>query len=109
MERALMNTEAGKIQGNLVTWGFEEVQDYNVPWGNYDVKDTDGQVPQVGSDEYKQYMKAMVAAHGDQYPTELKMVPQPTVEEIAVSIMAEVIEFFWPSLTYLSASVLVPS
>jgi hypothetical protein len=29
----LMNTEAGKIQGNLVTWGFDEVQDYNVPWG----------------------------------------------------------------------------
>ena len=82
VERSLMNTEAGKIQGNLHTWGIAEVQNHKVPWGNYDVKDTDGQVPQVGTDEYKQYMKAMIAAHGDQYPKELKMVPQPTVEQI---------------------------
>ena len=27
-------------------------------------------------------MKAMIAAHGDQYPTELQQVPQPSVEEI---------------------------
>ncbi len=82
VERSLMNTEAGKIQGNLHTWGIAEVQNHKVPWGNYDVKDTDGQVPQVGSDEYKAYMKAMVAAHGDQFPKELTQVPQPTVEEI---------------------------
>ena len=82
VERSLMNTEAGKIQGNLHTWGIAEVQNHKVPWGNYDVKDTDGQVPQVGTPEYKDYMKAMIAAHGDQYPTELQMVPQPTVEEI---------------------------
>ena len=82
VERSLMNTEAGKIQGNLHTWGIAEVQDHKVPWGNYDVKDTDGQVPQVGSDEYKEYMKAMIAAHGDQFPTELTQVPQPSVEEI---------------------------
>ncbi|MGB5762358.1 MAG: hypothetical protein WBM58_07385 [Sedimenticolaceae bacterium] len=82
VERSLMNTEAGKIQGNLHTWGIAEVQDHKVPWGNYDVKDTDGQVPQVGTPEYKEYMKAMIAAHGDQYPTELQMVPQPSVEEI---------------------------
>ena len=82
VERSLMNTEAGKIQGNLHTWGIAEVQNHKVPWGNYDVKDTDGQVPQVGSDEYKAYMKAMIAAHGDQFPTELTQVPQPSVEEI---------------------------
>ena len=44
LKRSLMNTEAGKIQGNLHTWGIAEVQDHKVPWGNYDVKDTDGQV-----------------------------------------------------------------
>jgi len=82
LEKSLMNTEAGKIQGNLHTWGIPEVQYYKVPWGNYDVKDEDGQEPSVGSDEYKQYMTAMIAAHGDQFPTELKQVPQPTVEEI---------------------------
>ena len=82
VERSLMNTEAGKIQGNLHTWGIEEVQNYNVPWGNYDVKDIDGQVPQVGTQEYKQYMKAMVKAHPKQFPTKLTQVPLPTVEEI---------------------------
>jgi hypothetical protein len=82
LERALMNTEAGKLQGNLHTWGIKEVQNHKVPWGNYDVSDPDGPVPQVGSEEYKAYMKAMMGAHEDQFPTELKMVPQPTVEEI---------------------------
>ncbi len=82
VERSLMNTEAGKIQGNLHTWGVEEVQNHKVPWGNYDVVDTDGSVPQVGTDEYKEYMKVMMAAHNDQFPTELKQIPQPSVEEI---------------------------
>lgn len=49
LQRSLMNTEAGKIQGNLHTWGVEEVQNYNVPWGNYDIKDEDGAVPIVGT------------------------------------------------------------
>ncbi|MCB1761197.1 MAG: cytochrome C [Gammaproteobacteria bacterium] len=82
VERSLMNTEAGKLQGNLHTWGIAEVQNHNVPWGNYDVKDTDGSVPQVGTEGYKKYMEAMIEAHPKQLPTELQMVPQPTVEEI---------------------------
>ncbi|MGB5706642.1 MAG: hypothetical protein WBM41_07405, partial [Arenicellales bacterium] len=82
LEKALMNTEAGKIQGNLHTWGIPEVQSYKVPWGNYDVVDEDGPIPSVGTDEYKEYMTAMIAAHKEQFPTELKQVPQPTVEEI---------------------------
>ena len=82
LERALMNTEAGKLQGNLHTWGIKEVQNHKVPWGNYDVDDPDGPVPQVGSPEYKEYMAAMMAVHKEQFPTELQMVPQPSVEEI---------------------------
>lgn len=82
LQRALMNTEAGKIQGNLHTWGIEEVQDHNVPWGNYDVQDPDGAVPSIGTPEYKEYMAAMIAAHPKQFPTELQMVPQPSVAEI---------------------------
>ncbi len=82
LERSLMNTEAGKIQGNLHTWGVHEVQHYNVPWGNYDVKDEDGPVPMVGTDAYKAYMKAMIAEFPKQFPTELKQIPQPTVAEI---------------------------
>ncbi|MGB5994526.1 MAG: hypothetical protein WBG20_03835, partial [Candidatus Deferrimicrobiaceae bacterium] len=28
LDKSLMNTEAGKIQGNLHTWGFPEMRDY---------------------------------------------------------------------------------
>ena len=31
LEKSLMNTEAGKIQGNLHTWGIEEVQNHKIP------------------------------------------------------------------------------
>jgi hypothetical protein len=82
LEKSLMNTEAGKIQGNLHTWGIKEVFDHKVPWGNYDVKDSNGAVPDIGTKEYKDYMVAMIKAHPEQFPKELKMVPQPTVEEI---------------------------
>jgi len=82
LEKALMNTEAGKIQGNLHTWGIPEVQDHKVPWGNYDVKDADGPVPVVGTDAYKGYMKDMIAAHEDQFPTSLQQIPNPSVDEI---------------------------
>lgn len=56
-ELSLMNTEAGKIQGNLHTWGFEEVANFKVPYGNYDVEDLDGHEPFFGSEQYKEYMK----------------------------------------------------
>ena len=78
----LMNTEAGKIQGNLVTWGFEEVQDYNVPWGNYDAEDIDGLEPLSGTPAYKEYMAQQIAMYPKQYPESLKMIPQVTVDEV---------------------------
>ena len=82
LERALMNTEAGKIQGNLHTWGIEEVQNYKVPWGNYAVEDTDGPTPTVGTDAYKAYMAKLIKEHPDQLPTKLDQIPLPSVEEI---------------------------
>ncbi len=82
LELALMTTEAGKIQGNLHTWGIEDVQDYRVPWGNYDVTDTDGPAPLIGTEAYKAYMQDMVKVHPKQFPAELKQVPQPSVDEI---------------------------
>jgi len=80
LERALMNTEAGKIQGNMFTWTVQK--DHKVVWGNYDVEDTDGQTPMVGTEAYKAYMAAMIAEHPDQFPTSLQQLPNPTVEEI---------------------------
>ena len=77
-----MNTEAGKIQGNLHTWGIPEVMYHKVPWGNYDVVDGDGPVPSVGTDAYKAYMKDMMAAHKEQFPEKLDQIPLPSVDEI---------------------------
>jgi len=79
---SLMNSEAGKIQGNLHTWGFEEVANYKVPWGNYDVEDLDGPEPFFGSEKYKDYMKQQIALYPDQYPTSLKKMPSATMDEI---------------------------
>jgi hypothetical protein len=63
--------------------GYEErLENHKVPWGNYDVKDGDGPVPSVGTDAYKAYMKDMIAAHKEQFPTELAQIPQPSVDEI---------------------------
>ncbi|MFQ5549953.1 MAG: cytochrome C, partial [Gemmatimonadales bacterium] len=82
LERALMNTEAGKIQGNLNTWGIEETFNHQVPWGNYDVVDTDGPVPMVGTEAYRTYMSGMIENFPDQFPDHLDQIPNPSVEEI---------------------------
>ena len=38
-----MNTEAGKIQGNLWSWGVQESM--KVVWGNYDLADEEAPSP----------------------------------------------------------------
>ncbi len=75
IKKALMATEAGKIQGNLHTWGSEDTQ--KVKFANYDVKDTDGKTPAWGTDAYKKYMVAMIDKYPNQFPTELKQLPLP--------------------------------
>jgi len=80
LTKSLMNTEAGKLQGNLWTWGVQD--DRKAHWGNYDLEDTDGSEPTVGTDAYKRYMTAFVAAHPDQMPRALKQVPDVDVSAI---------------------------
>lgn len=77
---SLMNTEAGKLQGNLWSWGLQE--DHKVIWGNYDLVDEDGPEPSVGTDAYKAYMTEYVAMHPDQMPSEMKQVPEVDVAAI---------------------------
>ncbi len=79
---SLMNSEAGKIQGNLHTWGFSETANFKNPWANYDLEDIDGQEPIFGTETYKLYMKQQIALFPDQYPTSFKKLPSPTMEEI---------------------------
>ena len=80
LARALMQTEAGKIQGNMFTWTVQE--DHKVIWGNYDIDDPDGFVPTVGTDAYKAYIAQMIGAHPDQYPDSLVQLPNPSIEDI---------------------------
>lgn len=80
LTKSLMNTEAGKLQGNLWSWGVQESM--KVVWGNYDMVDEDGPTPSVGSDAYVDYMTKFATAHPDQIPTELKQVPDVDVNEI---------------------------
>ncbi|MDH3347353.1 MAG: hypothetical protein OEM02_04525 [Desulfobulbaceae bacterium] len=56
-----MNTKAGKIQGNLHTWGFDEVRNFKVTWGNYHTVDIDKIEPLSGTDAYKAYMKQQIS------------------------------------------------
>ncbi len=78
--KSLMNTEAGKLQGNLWSWGVQK--DHKVIWGNYTLTDDDGPEPMVGTDEYKAYMTAYVAAHPDQMPSRMTQVPAVDVTQI---------------------------
>ena len=75
MKKGLMATEAGKIQGNLHSWGSEPTK--KVKFANYDVKDEDGREPTWGTDTYKKYMLNMMDKYPDQFPTELKQLPLP--------------------------------
>lgn len=80
LKLSLMNTEAGKIQGNLWAWGA--LNDYKVHYANYTLDDTDGPRPSVGTDAYKDYMEAVIGQYPDQFPSHVEELPNPTVEEI---------------------------
>ncbi len=79
---SLMNTEAGKISGNLHTWGFKKTRNCQVPYGNYEIKDTDGPVPMVGSKAYKDYMQLQIGKYPRQYPHSLTRLPSADPNEI---------------------------
>ncbi|MFK5881065.1 MAG: cytochrome C [Sulfurospirillum sp.] len=87
MKKALMATEAGKIQGNLHTFGSEDTQ--KVKFGDYAIKDTDGKTPAWGTKTYKKYMVAMMDKYPDQFPTELKQLPLPPQSSKDISAMNE--------------------
>ncbi len=82
MQLSLMNTEAGKIQGNLHTFGIEQVKNFKVPWGNYTIQDKDGPVPNGTTVEYKNYMAHLAKKYPDQFPARLEKLPKPSVGDI---------------------------
>ena len=82
VRKSLMNTEAGKIQGNLHAWGVEAVKDFQVPWGNYAILDTDGPVPSGTTPAYESYMEGLIKGYPAQFPDHLEQLPNPSVKEI---------------------------
>lgn len=81
LTKSLMNTEAGKLQGNLWSWGVIDTR--RAVYGNYDLVDEDGKVPSVGTDAYKEYMTAYAEAHPDQLPDSMEQVPDVDVNAIS--------------------------
>jgi hypothetical protein len=84
LDLSLMNTEAGKIQGNLWAWGVhgEYGEERVVKYGNYTLDDEDGSEPIFGTDTYRAYMQALIDTYPDQMPSHMDQLPEPSVEEI---------------------------
>ncbi len=80
LQKSLMATEAGKLQGNLWSWGV--VKELKAPYGNFDVKDDD-MVPEFGTDTYKEYMAKFIKDHPDQIVSELKQVPEVDINQVS--------------------------
>jgi len=80
MHRNLMQTEAGKIQGAL--WGWGAQTGYDAIYGNYGIQDTNGFIPSVGTDVYKDYMLKMKEKYPGNYPDELLPLPEADASNI---------------------------
>ena len=80
LKKSLMATETGKLQGNFWAWGLTEERVDTM--GNYDIQDSDGMVPQVGTDAYKNYMDKMINQFPDHFPRELHQVRDVDVDTI---------------------------
>lgn len=81
VHRSIMNTDAGKMKA--ITWSFGiATENKNHIYGDHDIDDPDGREPRFGSDTYKAYMREMAASFPGQYPTELKKIPEVSLEQI---------------------------
>lgn len=80
LTKSLMNTEAGKLQGNLWSWGLQD--NMKTIYGNYSLTDEDGLVPTIGTRQYKTHMKAHIAAYPDQTVPEIKQIPEVSADDV---------------------------
>jgi hypothetical protein len=81
MNRSVMQTEAGKIQGALWGWGPVSTG-YENRYGNYDIDDPDGSSPVFGTEEYKQYTQELMKKFPNNFPTKLKRLPEVNLDTI---------------------------
>jgi hypothetical protein len=74
MNRNLMQTEAGKIQGAV--WGWGALAGYKSIYGNYGLDDPDGKIPLFGNEDYKTYMEKLESTHPYAFPDSLLELPE---------------------------------
>jgi len=80
MHRNLMQTEAGKIQGAL--WGWGAQTGYDPIYGNYAIADSNGLIPDVGTDAYKDYMHQLRELYPANFPDKLELLPEADINNI---------------------------
>ncbi len=74
INRNLMQTEAGKIQGAV--WGWGAMTGYRSIYGNYGLGDPDGKTPLFGNEAYKSYMEKLMSTHSYAFPDSLIELPE---------------------------------
>ncbi|MEA1916987.1 MAG: multiheme c-type cytochrome [Campylobacterota bacterium] len=80
-ENSLMQTEQGKIQGAL--WSFGGKNGYNHNIGNYKTSNPKDPHKRLGSDIYKKYMQELSSLEPQVFPQEMKeLPPAPTAEQV---------------------------
>ncbi len=78
---SLMQTEQGKIQGTL--WSFGGKNGYKHDIGNYKTQNPEDPHSRLGTDTYKKYMQELSALEPDVFPSEMKELPEaPTAQEV---------------------------
>ncbi len=78
---SLMNSESGKINGAM--WSFGAKEGYEHKFGTYDTNNSSNPHGRTGTDTYKKYMKKLESMEPQTFPKEQKQLPPaPTVEEI---------------------------
>ncbi len=80
MNRSLMQTEAGKIQGAI--WGWGATTGYKAIYGNYTIKDEDGKKPIIGNEVYANYLKGLHEKHDYAFPDSLELLPKTDLSSL---------------------------
>jgi hypothetical protein len=81
MNRSLMQTEAGKIQGAM--WGWGAPTGYKAVYGNYNIKDPDGKKPVIGNEKYENYLSELHEKHSYAFPDSLELLPETDLSQLA--------------------------
>jgi hypothetical protein len=81
LNRSVMQTEAGKIQGALWGWGPAGTG-YEKRFGNYEIDDPDGPSPVFGTEQYKQYTQELMKKFPHNFPSRLEKLPEVNLKTI---------------------------